>query len=459
MDTNVRHLLKRLKLRDLVLIQVILIVSVTWPAYAAQQGANQLVLWMLAIGLFYLPLASVVMKLSREIPLEGGAYQWVKAGISPFAGFMAGWSVTVAVVALYAALGPAMADAAAYVVGPRGAWMAANHTFALGITAAVCVLAFWINVRGMHLAKWFSGGGAILLMLTFAAMFYLLVRALLAGKIEAWQAFAFALPSASLVTLNVFTKMALGALSAFDQCSIFSEECQKPENDVAKSVAIAAPLIAFLYISGTASILSYTAPGNIDMAAAIPQLLQAGFGSAGVGGFVTAVSVVIAMMALLAAVVISVGMLARLPMVAGWDGLLPSWWSSLHPKFQTPHRAIAAVACALFLLGFVSLWGAGNNEAAQVAAAVAVGGFSMVYLLLFGAVLFGFREHPVRWSARMKLGALGGFLVSLCALIFTLVPLSEVQSRSAFGVKVAVVLGSIYAAGAALWWSRSGRRA
>ena len=99
MHTNVHNLLKRLKLRDLVLIQVILIVSVTWPAYAAQQGANQLVLWMLAIALFYLPLASVVMKLSREIPLEGGAYQWVKAGISPFAGFMAGWSVTVAVVA------------------------------------------------------------------------------------------------------------------------------------------------------------------------------------------------------------------------------------------------------------------------------------------------------------------------------------------------------------------------
>jgi hypothetical protein len=457
MQTKKHGLRRELKLRDLVMIQVILIVSLTWPAYAAEQGANQLLLWLLAIVLFYVPLAAVVMKLSREIPLEGGAYQWVKAGITPFAGFMAGWSVTIAVVALYAALGSTMANSAAYVAGPHGAWMAASNPLALGLTAVVCLLACWINVRGLHLAKWFSGGGSILLLATFAAMFYLLVRALLAGKAEAWQAFSFALPAASIVTLNVFTKMTLGALSAFDQCSIFSEECQKPENDVAKSVAIAGPLIAFLYVSGTAALLAYIAPGKIDMAAAIPQLLHAGFGSEGLGGVITAVSVAISILALLAAVVISVGMLARLPMVAGWDGLLPSWWSELHPRFKTPSKAIAAVAFALFLLGFVSLWGAGNDEAAQVAAAVSVGGFSMVYLLLFGSVLFGFRRQQVRWGKGLKLGALGGFCVSFCALVFTLVPLGEVSSRFGFGLKVAAVLGSIYAVGAVLWWS-AGKR-
>ncbi len=140
MQTKKHGLRRELKLRDLVMIQVILIVSLTWPAYAAEQGANQLLLWLLAIVLCYVPLAAVVMKLSREIPLEGGAYQWVKAGITPFAGFMAGWSVTIAVVALYAALGSTMANSAAYVAGPHGAWMAASNPLALGITAVVCLL-------------------------------------------------------------------------------------------------------------------------------------------------------------------------------------------------------------------------------------------------------------------------------------------------------------------------------
>ncbi len=450
-------LTRELTLRDLVMIQVILIVSLTWPAYAAKQGASQLTLWILAILLFYMPLAAVVMKLSREIPIEGGAYQWVKEGITPFAGFMAGWSVTIAVVALYAALGSTIANGFAYVAGPQGAWMAASNPLALGLTAAVCLLAYLINVRGLHLAKWFSGSGSILLMSTFAAMLYLLVRALGANNSKAWSAFSVALPSASVVTLNVFTKMAMGALSAFDQCSIFSEECRKPENDVARSVGIAAPLIALLYISGTAAIIAYIDPAKIDMAAAVPQLLQAGFGSEGVGGMMTAASVAISILALLAAIVISVGMLARLPMVAGWDGFLPAWWSHLDPKHKTPAKAIAAVTVALFLLGFVSLWGAGNDEAAQLAAAVSIGGFSMVYLLLFGSVLFGFRGREVKWGTGLKLGALAGFAVSAFALGFTLVPLGDVPSPLWFGVKVAGVLGGLFGVGAAMWWSGARR--
>ena len=31
--------------------------------------------------LFYLPLAAVVIYLNRLMPLEGGLYQWAKAGI------------------------------------------------------------------------------------------------------------------------------------------------------------------------------------------------------------------------------------------------------------------------------------------------------------------------------------------------------------------------------------------
>lgn len=51
MQTKKHGLRRELKLRDLVMIQVILIVSLTWPAYAAEQGANQLLLWLLAIVL------------------------------------------------------------------------------------------------------------------------------------------------------------------------------------------------------------------------------------------------------------------------------------------------------------------------------------------------------------------------------------------------------------------------
>lgn len=124
MQTATHGLRSELKLRDLVLMQVLLVVGLNLMGYASKQGPSQLVLWLLAISLFYLPLAAVVMKLSRAIPVEGGVYQWVKEGISPFAGYMAAWSLTVWVVAYFASFGSQLANGIAYAFGSSAAWMA-----------------------------------------------------------------------------------------------------------------------------------------------------------------------------------------------------------------------------------------------------------------------------------------------------------------------------------------------
>src|ERR1700722_11272369 len=90
------HGLRReLRLADLVPMQVVLIVWLGWGGFAAKQGRSGTTLWLIAVALFYLPLAAVVMKLSRALPIEGGVYQWVKEGISPFAGYMAAWNLSI----------------------------------------------------------------------------------------------------------------------------------------------------------------------------------------------------------------------------------------------------------------------------------------------------------------------------------------------------------------------------
>ena len=94
MNATKHGLRPELRLTDLVPMQVILIVSLGWIGFAAKQGSTQIALWLLAIVLFYLPLAAVVMKLSQAMPVEGGVYQWIKEGLSPLAGYMAGWNVT-----------------------------------------------------------------------------------------------------------------------------------------------------------------------------------------------------------------------------------------------------------------------------------------------------------------------------------------------------------------------------
>jgi glutamate:GABA antiporter len=51
----------------------------------------------------------------------------------------------------------------------------------------------------------------------------------------------------------------------------------------------------------------------------------------------------------------------RLPMVAGWDGLLPAWFTRLHPRFRTPIHSIAFVASITLVLTLVSLVGTGQQ--------------------------------------------------------------------------------------------------
>src|ERR1035438_545076 len=380
MPTAGHGLRPELKLRDLVFIQVLLVVGLNWTGFAAKQGSTQVSLWLLAIVLFYVPLAAVVMKLSRAMPVEGGAYQWVKEGISPFAGYMAGWCLTVFIVSFYASAGSVFANGIAYAVGPAGSWMTASKPFALALTALACLITYVINVRGLHLAKWLSGAGSILTIATFLAMLYLLARAWATAMPSVRGSLSLAWPGFSILALNVLTKMALGALAGFDGSAIFSEECRKPENDVARSVLIAAPSIALMYILGTGALLAYVPPAKVDLAAPVSQMLQAGFGATGLGKTLTAVAVGTFNIGYIAAMVICIGMVARLPMVAGWDGLLPGWWSTLHPRLRTPYKAIGAVTATLMFLGCLSLWGAGNQEAVQVALAAGTGLVCIMYM-------------------------------------------------------------------------------
>src|SRR6266571_1012675 len=69
---------KELGLFDLVLTQIVFVVGTIWVGWAAKLGHSQIIFWLLAILLFYLPLATAVIFLNRLMPLEGGLYQWAK---------------------------------------------------------------------------------------------------------------------------------------------------------------------------------------------------------------------------------------------------------------------------------------------------------------------------------------------------------------------------------------------
>src|SRR5205085_8342022 len=84
---------KELGLTDLALTQILFIVGLPWIGVAAKQGPSHVVLWLLAMALFYVPSAVVVIYLNRIMPLEGGLYQWAKLGFNELIGFLVAWNL------------------------------------------------------------------------------------------------------------------------------------------------------------------------------------------------------------------------------------------------------------------------------------------------------------------------------------------------------------------------------
>src|ERR1700681_2273935 len=87
------ELKKELGLGDLVLTQILYVVGSHWVGTAAKLGSSQIVFWLLALLLFYVPLAAVIIYLNRSMPLEGGLYQWAKLGFNDFIGFIVAWNL------------------------------------------------------------------------------------------------------------------------------------------------------------------------------------------------------------------------------------------------------------------------------------------------------------------------------------------------------------------------------
>lgn len=432
---------RELRLTDLVLMQVLLIVGLPWIGYAAKLGGAHVGLWFLAIVLFYFPLAGTVIFLSRRLPLEGGIYQWAKLGISPFAGFQTAWNYSFFLILIYAASGSVVANNLSYVFGPRAAWVAGSKPLILVCSVLFFALVYVVNLRGLHLARWITGAGGALVLGLYLLIAGLLFYRLLRGQPMAQPPFALALPAMSLITVNLFSKIALNALSGFEQVAIFAGECHTPERNIARSVWIAGPGIAVLYIVGTCALLAYTPQQRIDLIAPIGQILGASLGSSSLVAVLSSAAILALLFAYFTQTVACVAQVSRLPMVAGWDGLLPAWFSQLHPRFRTPVRSLGLTVAACVVLGAASLVQVGEQEANQILVGAGMACCGMYYLTMFAVV---WRERGPLWL-RFAVVAAGG--VTALAVALDVVPILDVARPVLFGIKVGGAVAAINAAG------------
>ena len=436
---------KELGLATLVLTQIMYVVGSGWVGTAAKLGPSHLVFWCLAILLFYLPQAAVVIYLNRLMPLEGGLYQWATVGLGEFWGFLTAWNLWTYAVLIMATFGVMIATNISYFVAaawPAGAALNSMWWYTPVVSATVVVAMTVVAILGLRVGKWLQGIGGAAQILTYVGLIAVPFIALSRGGDVSYHPLTLAMPTISLFSLNIFGKMALGAFSGFEYVAILAGECKNPARTIGRSVVIAVPIIAAMFILGTSSVLALVPRDQIDLVSPIPQTLSIGFQGLGAVRLIAPMLILLLVLRQIGNVSLIFAGNTRLPMVTGWDGLLPAWFTRLHTTYRTPRNSILFVGAITLAFTIAGQIGVGVQEAFQVLENAGGILYAFTYLALFAVPLFGAKRLGHRPPLWLRAASASGFAVSLLYSVLSIFPIIDVASWTTFAAKIVGVLAA-----------------
>jgi amino acid transporter len=447
---------KELSVRDLAFAQILFIVGLQWVGVAAKLGPSHVIFWLIAVALFYLPSAAVAVWLTRAMPLEGGLYQWAKLGFNEFFGFIVAWNLWLFSILNMTNVGLQLTQYLGYILGPRAAGvMAMNWVIAVAAALIIGGLVA-ITTLGLQVGKWVHTFGGILMLTIFAMIIAAPWLNVANGTLADYHPLQTSVPVISLLSLNLLGKMGFGAFGGFEYVAIHAGECRDPVRSLTRATAIAAPIVVLMFILGTSSVVRMIPNDQIDLIAPIPQLLSVGFGPLGATAAIVPLTLSAMIAIRFAQASVNFAGSTRLPMVAGWDSLLPAWFTRLDERYKTPRNSILFVGAATFVLSTLGLIGVGKQEAFQLLWNSAGIFYGLTYLAMFAVPLFGLKRAQVTAPWWVKLCAVSGLLMTGLYVTLSVLPIIPVGSRTLFAAKIIGLIVVTNLIGLALY--RSGRR-
>jgi glutamate:GABA antiporter len=432
-DTHGLH--RQLRLRDLVLTQVLCVVGSSWVGIAAGLGRAQALTWIAAMVLFYLPMAVSVIYLNREMPLEGGLYVWARTAFGDLGGFMAAWNIWFYGIAVTATILYAIPTELSYFIGPSAAWLPEDRLASFLIVAAVVLAITAVAFRGLELGKWVHNIGGISVLIAYCALIVLPFWAITRHQTVHYEPLPIQLPQLDMISLALFGQMLFGALCGLEYIAILAGESRDAARSIGQSVIFASPIICAMFIAGTSSVLAF-ARGHIDFIAPIPQTLRYALGNSGMGNFLAMTTILLVQLRLIAAASFIFTGVTRLPMAAGWDHLIPEWFTRLHPRYRTPVNSIAFTCVLVLLLLILANIGVHAQEAFQVLSNASITHYELAYMAMFAIPLAGasaLRTALPRW---LRWTSIIGLVATLFSFIISAYPFVDVVNPRTYAAKI-----------------------
>ncbi len=452
--TEPRSGLKRaLKLRDLILLNIVAVYTPSTLAQNMPLGKLGLLVWALAIAGFMLPYAAAIAGLSRCHPREGGVYAWTRMALGDFHGFLCGWCYWVNTFLYVPSVFLGIAAVLALLGGERLAWLNANQFAAAMVASLVLWASAGLHIAGLGSGKWIQNIGALGRLGMAVGLMVVAIWSMLSEKV--WDSFAN--PTATLLPGNSLAfwpalalwPFTLNALVGLDLGSAMSDETDAPSHNIPRSLLIGGTAIAACYL------LTYLA------------VLVTGFNDTNViYGHVLAINSVLAKSGNAVVLVIASGVVllellgllgsgaawlsapARVPFAIGIDHYLPKAFARVHPRYGTPYVALIVQAAVATAFIFINTSGATLQEAYLAL----LGGSIVLVMVTYLYLFISWIRLDAGASRRIKaLGAIG-LLTTTLAIAACFIPPPVVAGVAGFEMKIIGSVTFMLLCGLIVYW-------
>jgi amino acid transporter len=416
---------RELGLRDLTLFAIACIVGVRWVPSAAHAGSGSVTLWLLAAVFFVAPLAVAVATLSVKYPGAGGLYLWTRGDFGPWHGFLCFWIYWMGIAFWFPSAAVFYMSVATYALGPSYAHLADNRVYLVGASVVAIWIALGSNIIGLKIGKWTENLGGIA---TWAVGGLFVTVAALVWAKRGSATPIHILPQWSWGTVNLGAATIAYAMTGLELAALMGAEIRDPKRTLPRAGWIASAFATMFYASMTVALLVLLPPLKLSERYGLAQGGETAALALGIPWLSPAIALLVMMTGLgqfggLGSAV------SRLPFAVGVDHLLPAAFGKVHPRWGTPHVSIIALGVvASFLLVLFQLGDTMGAAYDSLVSMMVIAGF-IPYLYIFGSA----------WIAKKRLSALGGWAVTVTALVCSVAPSAEITNVWLFEAKLAVV--------------------
>jgi len=450
----VNSLVRALGVSDLTWLYLVAVVNLNVVPVVAVAGFKVMLLWGLAILLFFVPQGISVIELAEHMPGEGGLYQWTKESYGDFHGFLCGWCYWMTNMFFVPSLLFYVTGVTTYIVGGNtAAKLNDSRFFFFFLTVSLLWITVFANVRGLSVGKWVNNiGGAGALTIGAALMIMGAVVATEHRGLAHWKDLAPG--SLGVLPLSSFGVVCL-ALVGMELGPIMGDEVRDPRRTIPRSVAWGGSLSALMYLGCTLALLMAVPQSQMAVVQGLLQAIDKMSASFGLSWILLPLAVLMAA-SLAGSTSAWVSGSARILFVCGLDRYLPKALGKIHRRHHSPHVALimfGILATSIIAMSFI---GASVQEAylTLLDLSVALQMISYIYLFLSLLKRAYSKSSSPRYFRRpvLQLAAIAGVSMATLGFSMAFVPFRQISSIGSFELKMFLTLGFILALASGLFY-------